>query len=112
MKITGKTYDALKFIAQVGLPAIGTLYFTLAGLWGLPAAEQVVGTVVATDTFLGVVLQISSANFNTGIGKGVLAVVDTPKGKTFSLEFEGDPEQEIVGKDKVIFEVKKVKQNA
>lgn len=58
-----KIYDALKFIAQILLPAVGTLYFALAGIWGFPYPEQVVGTITAVDTFLGVVLGISSAKY-------------------------------------------------
>ena len=56
MKISDKTYDRLKWIAQYFLPALGTLYFTLASIWGLPYGEQVVGTISAADTFLGVLL--------------------------------------------------------
>ena len=59
-----KVYDILKWIAQYFLPAIGTLYFALAGIWGLPYGEQVVGTITAVDTFLGVLLGISSAQYN------------------------------------------------
>ena len=64
MKMTNKVYDVLKWIAQYFLPAIGTLYFALAGNWGLPYGEQVVGTITAVDTFLGVLLGISSAQYN------------------------------------------------
>lgn len=64
MKLSNKTYDILKWIAVIFLPAIGTLYFTLAGIWGFPYAEQVVGTITAIDTFLGVILQISSNSYN------------------------------------------------
>jgi hypothetical protein len=45
-------------------PAIGTLYFALAGIWNLPYPEEIVGTITAIDTFLGAVLGISSANYN------------------------------------------------
>lgn len=58
--MSNKTYDVLKYIAQVVLPAIGTLYFALAGIWGFPYGEQIVGTITAVDTFLGVLLRISS----------------------------------------------------
>lgn len=58
-----KVYDVLKWIAMVVLPALGTLYFALAGIWNLPYAEQVVGTVTAVDTFLGVLLGISSMHY-------------------------------------------------
>ena len=64
MKMTNKVYDILKGIAQYFLPAIGTLYFALAGIWGLPYGEQIVGTITAVDTFLGVLLGISSAQYN------------------------------------------------
>lgn len=64
MSMNNKTYDILKWIAQYLLPAAGTLYFALAGIWGLPFGEQVVGTITAVDTFLGVILGISSASYN------------------------------------------------
>lgn len=74
--LTGKTYDIMKRVAQLYLPALGTLYFAVAGIWGLPSAEEVVGTIVAVDTFLGVILGISSANFDKSPMKydGTLAI--------------------------------------
>lgn len=62
--MNNKLYDVLKWIAMILLPALGTLYFALAGIWGFPYAEQVVGTVTALDTFLGVILGISTAQYN------------------------------------------------
>ena len=59
-----KTYDILKYIALVVLPAIATLYFALASIWNLPYGEQIVGTITAIDTFLGALLQISSNKYN------------------------------------------------
>lgn len=64
MRMNNKVYDVLKWIALILLPALGTLYFALAGVWNLPYAEQVVGTITAVDTFLGAVLGIASANYN------------------------------------------------
>lgn len=64
MKISNETYDILKWIAQYLLPALGTLYFALAGIWGFPYGEQVVGTITAVDTFLGVILGISSMTYD------------------------------------------------
>ena len=63
---SNRTYDILKYITQYILPALGTLYFALAGIWGFPCGEQIVGTITAVDTFLGVVLGISSSNYNKG----------------------------------------------
>ncbi len=59
-----RTYDVLKFVALVLLPAIGTLYFALAGIWGLPYGEQIVGTITAVDTFLGVIVKYLSDKYH------------------------------------------------
>jgi len=64
MKLSDKTYDILKFVAQILLPAVGTLYFALAQIWDLPLAEEIVGTITAVDAFLGAVLGISTAQYN------------------------------------------------
>ena len=61
--MSNKTYDILKYIAQVVIPAVGTLYFALAGIWGFPYGEQIVGTLTAIDTFLGVLLRISTVQY-------------------------------------------------
>lgn len=65
--MSNRTYDALKIVAQIVLPALGTLYFALAGIWGLPYGEQIVGTITAVDTFLGAVLKISSDRYMEGL---------------------------------------------
>lgn len=65
--MSNELYDKLKTIALIILPAAGTLYAALAGIWGLGYAEQVVGTIAAVDTFLGAVLGISSAQYRKKI---------------------------------------------
>ena len=67
MKMSNKVYDVSKWIAQYLIPGLGTLYFTLAGIWGLPFGEEIVGTLTAIDTFLGILLGISSANYKKAI---------------------------------------------
>lgn len=62
--MSNKVYDVLKWIAMYLLPALGTLYFALSGIWGLPYGEQIVGTITAIDTFLGVILGISKVQYN------------------------------------------------
>ncbi len=61
--MSNKTYDILKWICQIALPAIGTLYFSLAQIWQLPLDEEIVGTITAIDTFLGILLGISSIKY-------------------------------------------------
>jgi len=65
--MSNKVYDVLKYIAQIVLPAIGTLYFALAGIWGLPCGEQVVGTITAVDAFLGAILRITTVKYNKSL---------------------------------------------
>lgn len=64
MKMNDKTYDIMKWIAMILLPSIGTLYFALSSIWGLPYGEQIVGTITAGDTFLGACLGLSSKQYN------------------------------------------------
>jgi hypothetical protein len=106
--ITGKLYDYLKYLAQIVLPALGTLYFGLAGIWDLPSAQEVVGTIVVVDTFLGVLLGISQNNYNKSDARfdGAINVNETEERKQFSLELKGDPD-EIDKKDQVVFKVNK-----
>jgi uncharacterized membrane protein YuzA (DUF378 family) len=62
-KMPNKLYDVLKTVCTIILPALATLYTTLAGIWGFPFVEQVVGTITAVDLFIGAVIGISSANY-------------------------------------------------
>lgn len=67
MKLSNKTYDILKWVAQYLLPGLATLWLTLASIWGLPHGEEIGGTIVALDTFLGVLLGISSAQYKKDV---------------------------------------------
>lgn len=66
--MSNKLYDVLKWIALVVLPAIGTLYFAVAGIWGFPYSQEIVGTITAIDTFMGVMLGISNVKYNKNNG--------------------------------------------
>lgn len=67
--MSNKVYDILKFIAQIVLPALGTLYFALSSIWGFPYGEQIVGTVTAVDAFLGALLGISSVSYRKEVDR-------------------------------------------
>ena len=68
--MSNKVYDVLKQIALIWIPALGTLYFALAGIWGFPYGEQIVGTLTAIDTFLGAILGISTTIYKKGERNG------------------------------------------
>lgn len=86
--MTNKTYDVLKYIAQIVLPALGTLYAALAPLWNLPYADAIVGTIVAIDAFLGALLQISSNSYYKN-GKDVAGTITlNPDEETAAFNFD------------------------
>ena len=68
MKMSNKVYDVLKWVALIVLPAVAILYESLAGIWGLPFAEQIPATVTAVDLFLGVLLGVSNAAYKKTTG--------------------------------------------
>lgn len=101
---SNKTYDILKLVAQIILPGLGTLYFALSQIWGLPYGEEIVGTITAIDTFLGGLLGYSSSKYE---GDGVMIVDDTDADKTvYRMELNSNVE-DLADKESVIFSVKK-----
>lgn len=95
-----KTYDILKYIAQIVLPALGTLYAALSPLWGLPYAEAIVGTIVAVDAFLGALLQISSDKYYKS-GKdmdGTLYIDDSGNEEKYFFDISETSLDELTGK--------------
>lgn len=104
MKIPSKVYDILKEIAQVVLPALGTLYFALSQIWGLPFGEQIVGTITAIDMFLGACLHISNKNYT---GDGTLNIDTTnPTVDRYSLDLD-TALNDIQTKDRIVLKVSK-----
>jgi len=106
MTFTNKVYDTLKWCAQYLFPAIGALYFALARIWNLPYSEEVVGTVAAIDTFLGVLLGISSANYD---GDGELSISKASEegeepGGEGSLVLYADP-KDLAGRKNIVVKV-------
>lgn len=92
--INKQTYDILKFITLYALPSIGTLYFTLALIWNFPDAQSVLGTILAIEAFLSVILGISKTSYKNDQSKynGAINVLETDDRITFSLELSIDPE--------------------
>lgn len=60
MLMSNRTYDVLKWIAQILIPALGALYFGLAKIWNFPYGTEIVGTLSLIDAFMGALLGISS----------------------------------------------------
>ena len=63
MKMSEKTYDVLKYIAQIVLPALATLVIAVFSLCGIPYGDVISGVIVSVDTFLGSLLRLSSDKY-------------------------------------------------
>ena len=104
MKLNNKVYDVLKWIAQILIPALATLYFALGKVWNLPYVTEVTGTLAAIDAFLGALLGISSASYH---GEGSLIVNQTdPESETLSVSLN-EPLEDILNRDHMVLKVEK-----
>jgi hypothetical protein len=106
--LTGKAYDYTKFAALILFPALATLYFALAQIWGVPNADKIVGSITSLDTFLGILLGLSTASYNASDAAydGQMNVVSKDDKLTYSLELNDDVE-DLPNKGSVTFKVNK-----
>lgn len=104
MSLNSKLYDVLKPIALIWLPALATLYFALAAIWGIPDAQNVVGTLSAVDAFLGAVLGISSNGYKANSDGNLVIDKSDPAKDVYSLQLS-TPFDEIDGKKSITLQV-------
>lgn len=106
--LSNGVYDTLKKLVQIIIPAFSALYFTMATIWGWPGAEQVMASLAAIATFLGVLIGLSNKSYNNSESKydGQMIVVqnDDTGSKVFSLELNGDPAN-LPDKKDILFKV-------
>jgi hypothetical protein len=105
--MSNQTYNRLKWVAQILLPALGALYFGLGEIWGLPRVTEIVGTLTVVDTFLGVLLGLSSRAYHNSDERfdGSIDIHETEDKKAFLLNLDGDPNQ-LDQKSEVVFKVR------
>lgn len=105
--LSDKNYNRLKWIVGIVIPAFGTLYFGIAKIWELPAGEQVLGTLIVTQAFLGTILGISTKQYKESDARfdGTLHTMETPEKKIVSVETNLHPD-DLAKKDEVLLKVK------
>ena len=64
MDIPNRTYDAIRFVAELLLPGLATLYAALSPVWGFPLAHEITTTVIAVDAFLGLFVNYLRKRYN------------------------------------------------
>lgn len=65
--MSNRLFDILRTLCEIVIPAIGTLYFALAKIWALPYGTEIVGTCAAIATFLGALIGVNRASYNSGM---------------------------------------------
>lgn len=107
--LSNRTYDLFKLAAQLGFPALGALYLTISGVWGLGFEKEIAATIAAVNTFLGVVVFIAGKAYNNSDAKydGVINVSEDEDGlKVASLELKNfENPADVVQQDEVLFKV-------
>lgn len=58
-----KTYDILKRVAMIVVPALATFVNAVGIVWGIPYANEVTATITAFGVFLGAAIGVSSKNY-------------------------------------------------
>ena len=100
-------YKRLEYLGRVVLPGFATMYLALSTLWLLPKGAEVVGTIVAVDTFLGVFLGYAQKTYDASNAayNGSLDVIPKPDGGTlYSLNLDTQPEA-LADMSKVTFKI-------
>lgn len=64
MKLSNNTFDFLRFLAEIGITAVGTFYKVVAEIWTLPYGEAVLATSVALSTLVGVFVEYQRQKHN------------------------------------------------
>jgi putative effector of murein hydrolase LrgA (UPF0299 family) len=61
--MSNQTYDLLKWLALIAIPAIVALVAALGEIWGIPHSAQVAASISAFAVCLGTCLDKSSKNY-------------------------------------------------
>lgn len=64
MKLSNKTYDIMKWVVQLLIPALITLYGVIGSTLNIPYTQEILTIAGAVDVFLGTILKISTDNYN------------------------------------------------
>jgi len=106
--LNDKQYAWLKNLSMVVLPGIGTLYLTVATIWGLPKGDAVAGTCVALATFVGLFLKLAESSYDHSDAVnhvGAIQVNSSEDGTTYVLDI-GETDPAVIDRSgKVLFDV-------
>lgn len=101
--MSNKVYDKLKWVAQILLPLVSTLYYGLGQIWGFPKITEVIGSIAVLDTALGLFLTASNRQYMNSEERfdGQIIVSDNKA----SINVEGDPHEVLETKPELLLKV-------
>lgn len=67
MKFNNKTYDILKYIALIALPALQVFWLTIGKIWNIEYTVEIGATIGAVALLLGTLLGVSNKQFKSMI---------------------------------------------
>lgn len=76
MILSDKTYNVLKWVGLIVLPAIATLVKAVFPVWDLPYADAIATTCTALGVFVGTLIGVSQANMKPELDADEEAVVE------------------------------------
>ena len=63
MKLDNKTYDTLKYVALIALPALQVFWLTIGKIWDINYTVEIGATIGAVALLLGTLLGVSTRNY-------------------------------------------------
>ena len=60
MKLDNKTYDTLKYVALIALPALQVFWLTIGKIWDISYSVEIGATIGAVALLLGTLLGVST----------------------------------------------------
>ena len=61
--MNNRTYDIIKYVALLIIPALATFVNAVGIVWGIPYTNEATATLTAFGVFLGATLGITSKNY-------------------------------------------------
>ena len=62
--MSNKTYDVIRLIGEIAVPVIAFIA-SLCTIWNVPHCAEITASLTALDTFIGAIVMILRAKYNT-----------------------------------------------
>ena len=70
MKLPDKWYDVLKWVCLIFFPACAWLILQIGAMVGIPNPERIAAIINAVATFIGLLIGVSTYNYNKAKEEG------------------------------------------